>query len=49
MHCILSGLLINYAVQNNAGLDEMILANENYFVPVFSFDVMIFNITLQGC
>lgn len=46
MHCILSGFLINYNVQNNAGLEEVILAYENYFVPMFTFVVMIFNVTL---
>lgn len=46
MHCILSGFLINCNVQNNAGLVEVIWAYENYCIPVFTFVVMIFNVTL---
>lgn len=46
MHCILSGLLISFNVRNSAGLVEVIEVYENYFVPVFTFVVMIFNVTL---
>jgi len=38
--------LINHNIENNADLKEVILAYENYFVPMFTFDVMIFNVTL---